>query len=651
MSGSLTFPKQNGDCAMENILNLKKQNGLNPKSLIRDFEKKLHTIDRSGRENTSGEGPFYPMLTVYLGNVSSQAHPYLLKDLQQLWPQYRGELSYAAIRIGANGTEYARLGVGNTEGYALARDDLLQMTAELFDVNTHFSDYQKLILYYILDTSSFQNPEELDDWFDAAREMEQATKFSSREILRMLILFLDESNAHLEIGTAIRTRLRKIAESELQPKILILSNRRSDGRIIGSRELCYQIATTIIAVSNSADIKSASNLFRPGVITAGYSQVEKPYEAISQVCITALLAALEQLSSESDGNDSLRTSKILRERLGVTEVGTLSVMDEQINEIVEKYIPTFDQMDCFPLSAPETAQYKALFYENSPKRFNDMTFGAWDCYLNRLIQRVRHDMENGASNLPNADALYSEFLRKNFTTWELTLLAEEEERIREQIHPVTVLSPLENDLQEDARRRLRHALSSSPTIADDFCRTVRELGEIAASYLLELDDLFSSLVELHQIRADEQNFAAYYRKPLNNYLEANLDTGYRIREKFRHILGSRELKAFFRDIMEDMFKNRTLREALSATFEDVGMAEIDQTRRKLTQNVPVYLSVSTDMGPPIHSFVLLKTDSPARVSLFRNLKEHLPERTHFFNTGYGSKAEALDIYQVGAEQL
>ena len=65
-------------------------------------------------------------------------------------------------------------------------------------------------------------------------------------------------------------------------------------------------------------------------------------------------------------------------------------------------------------------------------------------------------------------------------------------------------------------------------------------------------------------------------------------------------------------------------------------------------NVPVYFSTGFSLDAPSLSFVLLNMDESAPDTLYRTLKDSLPdpEKTRFYDTGRGSAAESLNIFHL-----
>ena len=99
-------------------------------------------------------------------------------------------------------------------------------------------------------------------------------------------------------------------------------------------------------------------------------------------------------------------------------------------------------------------------------------------------------------------------------------------------------------------------------------------------------------------------------------------------------------------------------EIFSASFEDELETRLNEDalptdakqyiRKKLTgSGVYTYLQTDFALGEPVESAILIKVGTP----LYKNLNTNLPPTTTYYNTGSGSAAEALVIYQVSKENL
>jgi hypothetical protein len=211
--------------------------------------------------------------------------------------------------------------------------------------------------------------------------------------------------------------------------------------------------------------------------------------------------------------------------------------------------------------------------------------------------------------------------------------------------PVNRLSA-DTSVRETAGQRLKYLLSSDPQIREGLFEEVREAGKRAVEFLRAWGALMRTRSQLPETRGDDEAFIHYYAQNLRAYFDSRQ---IELRDKFRTIPDMEGMSAFFREVMDGMFENRTLRNVFAATFEDVGALQIERTRATLTgAETPVYFSTGFSLDAPSLSFVLLNMDESAPETLYRTLKDSLaePEKTRFYDTGRGSAAESLNIFHL-----
>ncbi|MBR0283472.1 MAG: hypothetical protein IJQ81_18075 [Oscillibacter sp.] len=621
---------------------------LNASDLVQQFENRLRELDDPVSGRAAKGKPFFPMMVARLGPSANNACLFLRRELSRLWPQYRDEIAFVSADLNGQIPEFSRMASNGD----VSDESVSRIAAKLFDANnTHFFSYQKLLIYYVLNTSDFQSADDLRTWLSVAGSLKVATK-SSDTVMDMLILLLNEDNEHTEMGAQIRETLAHM-DSDALPKILILSNRRNDNGIDLDWRTCHCIAAATIAVSNQENSTVVTDFFRPGFFTVSYVRAEKPFAAISQLCVNTMLEHISNLMPEESVGNLFQEPERLSQRLGLSPDATFSFLDEYVENSINAFIPDGEALNeflsLFPIREPSPELYAELLSETSAKRFNDMTFGAWDCYLETIVKKARDAALHDAKGISDWRRQYGDLLRQEFTAVELEYLSERVAKIRRNFMRPSRPLTAEKPIRIDAKKRLCFLLSQDEHVIDSLCDEIKTLGEQARICLQTWDALLKSQKNLHLIQEEDQNFISYYKKPLTEYFFRNAEN---LRMEIRKILDVRSLKLFFQRTMDHLFAYENLGHVFSNSFGDVGAVQDEQTRRKLNSpDIPLYLSLNFSLGAPVYSFLLLKVDNSDHKSLYHNLKSYFSSETFFYDTGSDSAAEVLNIFRVNPDQL
>ncbi|MBQ6986525.1 MAG: hypothetical protein IJR48_07445 [Oscillibacter sp.] len=627
--------------------------------LTRQFSERLRRADSQSAVNGPHTGPCYPMMVLTLGGGTRQFNHVIQYGLRQLWPPYCDDIAFVDTERAPHGPVFTNPGRHTGElpptdpdtgkSVALTAAELGGMTAELFRVGTHFSRANRILLYALLDTAEFQSPDELDFWLDALDTFRRSIDNVTPVLTMLSVLFWEDSRTAREQAEQIRARLGECLDARAEmPSLMLVSNRRSDSLIDRDGVLCRRLVTALIAVSNNQDAQVVQELFRPGaVMTAGYARAEKPVDDISRICVDHLLDELNGFAPSGVGDLFGHDRERTRERLGLSEDGTFLVLDGEIERNLPRFVPEGDELRellrAFPLGAPDAAESDALCTETSSARIDALTFGAWNCYLERAVDDARDGMRDRVSDIRNWRRAYADFLRRSFHAKELVELSEHPERVRELAEPVSHLSA-DTSVRETAAQRLKYLLSSDAEIREGLLAEVGDAGTRAVEFLRAWDELMRTRSQIPEAHGDNEAFIHYYARNLRAFFDSRQAE---LREKFQTIPDVEGMTDFFREVMDSIFENRTLRGVFAATFEDVGAIQIEQTRATLT-GAPVYFCTGFSLDTPFLSFVLLNIDERAPDTLYRTLRDSLPdpEKTRFYQTGRGSAAESLNIFRL-----
>ena len=609
-------------------------NTLTIQALIRRFEDKLRRTDASGQEGRAGNGPRFPMLTAVMGANAEDNRRALRENLSRLWPQYREELRFLLLEpCGESDTDSSSASFRciSEDGGTLDGDGVRRLASGLFGTDTHFTDYGSLLLFAVLDTGKLDSAAGLGRCLEAVRALKRSVR--AEDVRELWILLLDEGHGKQRLGEELRRELARLLEKNTLPTILLLSSRRSDGRLDGDWTECCRVAADVMALANSPD---GADLLRGGVLTASYHREEKPYSDISQLCVCALLDQFPDTGERPAAED-------LRERLDLTREGTFRFVDRLDRSA---YLPQPFQLELFPRPAPQRADW--LRPDTTAREFNERTFGAWDCYLSQSMERAREDG-------PGVDALagqYEEILRERFSPRELADLGQRREDVERWFHAA---KPPSGELPVLAygERYGQYLASADPALTEALLAVADRLAGEGRAFVNEWRSLLQTRAALY--RVEDGDLSRFYENLLRDYFDGCGDA---LRREFRTVRTGEELEAFLDRAMEEMLRDQRFRAVASFGDElEVRWKTAAKTadanreiRQRLTgEDVPVFLLTRFSLGHPVRSFLLMETEKSG--SLYADLRANLPEDTCFYDTGSGTAVEALKLYQVAREQL
>lgn len=594
-----------------------------------------------------GKPPHYPMLVVFLGDEAVQGFPSIYASLSRLWTRYMQEIKFLKIDKGSNGQPvYTQLSKGGTVVSLKSENDVMDVLNALFDRNTHFTDYSTLLVYYVLNTSSFERAKDFDQWkglMDDVRSKALCTNPTiCLNVVDMLIILLNEDfrRHHSEVANEIKDRF----VSGTEYSVFLLNNRLRDGRIDSSWENSYRIAAILMALSNYQVGDIAAPLFRNNVKAVGYAREEKRFQEIGSTVVDAMVTGLERSRKGSDWK-ALQAGEDLVSRLGVEEDGTFRILNRYIDEKeLMNRLPTEDELELFPRAGQD--KYVSLS-QLSAQEFDEATMGAWSCMLARLSEEaVRSVLKE------NWIGKYGRELRKEFTVSELASLGKHPGELWEKILP-PCREPFmgEYDL-EYGRKRLEYDLSSDSGLREALRKELAAQGEEAARMVEAWDNFYQTRGELFPVEDD--SIRSYYQGAVDSYFAK--DGAERIKE-FQTLRKPDEksseetlwklLTEILKDITEadDIFQ-ASFEDEINTRIEAVNAGRgnqatvnaVAQIVNNLTTNVPIYCMSVTGLGDPIFSAVLMRSGG--------TLLKQLPVGIYKYDTGDGSMAEALYIYEL-----
>ena len=578
--------------------------------------------------------PEYPMAVVYLGNAD-KAHEELSRHLFRVWPAYEEELLFLSVR--PDGEEIAITSLGpDGSRQALTGDDLRRMVTVCFSSEAHFAQKSSLLVYYLLDTTDFKEPSELDNWLRVIKKMKKALAAPQLPVLTML---LQEDFVHQPVAAGIRSRLAELAD--MLPAVYLISSQLKDGTLLSDWKEGWHIAANLMLLSNQGLPRTVS-LRSPGFKAVAYAREEKPVEQIAQAVLRCLII---RLGDELHAN---ALPKPLQEegaagRLGLTNEGAFQLLDSYGETLMEKL--SADRLSRFPR---RRAEEMAVSEQTTGQAFNDLTLGCWKEYLWQMVRETASGMEQWT---PGWRRAYRDWLFSQFNTSELAAL----DGRQELIHSMIVQAPSEpGDLPVlvDGRRWLGKALSAHPVIQNFFLGLIGEMAKEAGAFLSAWQDLVETWQKVIPLADD--SISEFYTRKMNHDFDSK---GKKWVDELRRIHTQQELEQFLHRIIDELVDGD---EIYYAPFEeelayrlreihgDDGQAAQIYLRDKLTgDNVRLYLPAAFWMGTPLLSAILLQHDT----SLHQFLIGSLPENTWYYQTGSSDRAEAMVIYEVNTENI
>lgn len=616
--------------------------------LVRNLEESLRRKDRQNFEENTGKEPQFPQLVIYLGDDAEKAHLAVSSSLFRLWPQYYRELKFLSVRRDGSEVRFYELRPGGDEAIPISQEGVRGLATALFGTKMHFLDMSKLVAYYILDTTSFLSWEDLDAWLPIIKEVKNLLCIRSSDLLDMLVILLNENHNRWKTAAGIKQRLSAFYDgadvSEAANTVFLLSNRRSDNAILEEWDTCYNIITAIIALSNNSDTKIAASVFRRAVLTASYAKEEKPVYEISRVIVKSVLVELAKNTEQSV--PKLINDPSLPERLGMSEKGTLKILDAYAESDPGLELPSVFQLEFFPRRDTGMAVNLASM---SDSELNQYTMGSWHQYLRQMAQAAVERIKKNSALRQKWSEEYRKLLEGTFNNEELIYLADHIDDVRELMTKARMPSSGANALGV-AGDRLKWLLSGSPELVRLFTDTLEQQGKRAGDFVSAWNNLLLSQKYLHYVRSS--NITAFYEKCVRNYFDRN-SAGKCV--GFRELHDAGELEEFLRGIFDDILDSD---EIFSSPFEKelerrlneeaLPKSAMQYIRKKLTgSEVFTYFQGSFSLGNPIMSTVLLKMGTP----LYDSLHNNLSPDTYYYNTGSSTAAEAVNIYEISAENL
>lgn len=624
-------------------------NNIEVNDLIHYFETRLRQKNEYGVSAFAGEGPKYPMAVVYLGAEAAKAHSELFQRLIRVWPPYKNEICFFEAALSEEGEEldFFTLGEDNSRE-ALAKDAMNARVSGLFGVDTHFGDFSRMMVFYVLDTTNIKSAGELDRWTKAVSQVK--SRLMAENQMSLLTVLLNEKFEHKENAGSIREKIGKVfygeeAKEHFVNSIFLLSNKRNDSALLNDWKICYRILADIIVLSNNHDAQIATAMFSPTVKTVGYALEEKPSKKIAQVVIASLIKQLDDYRIKADG-PALLADEELPKRLGIAGSGLLEILDRYADERLIPMLPSEEELEYFPRSFKDDLRAAKSY---SAEEFDDMTMGAWSCYLKTLVDRANTKVSGSGRQMELWKQEYQAFLAQQFTADELTILDHNRASVKCLFQDARKPSS-GGEVLLSAKAMLKYHMSANEALTGWFMDALSEEASEAESFVRAWYSLTRSLGGMFGVHDD--SLSDFYEKRARSFFDRY---GAELKQTFNRLHKVSSLWGFLTQTIDRMLNSDPiysepfedeLQERLEAAANPVDSRSYIRTR--LTGNeVKTYLHVSFALERPVLTAMLLKQGTP----LYGNLKDNLDSNICYYDTGCGDTAETLAVYQVERSNL
>lgn len=618
---------------------------INMSELIEYFKDKLYQIEHDGIKQNIGEVPKFPMLIVFLGNSAMNGFSLIASEMFKLWTPFKDELCFLGVEENNNNVKCYELSMldNRMNQEELPLEQIGDRVTNLFGLEKHFKDRSKLLVYYVLDTTSFDKKDEVEKWMKILLKIKSSLNMDNYQMMDLLFLLLNENfGKHQKVAAGIRNTLMEYIESYIE-SIVLLSNRRGDHVVLEDWNLCYRIIKNIIALTNSDETYITNAVFKQGIRIIGYAHEEKPSLEIGQIVVEKMIDKLS-----FDDNIDIFKDKELSSKLGMSEENTLSIIDTYAEQELYQLLPNAQELMLFPRR--DHSNY-GDFTILSERQFNEITMNAWEVYLNQIAVEVQEQMQTDASIKKHWRLSYKKLLSDNFSVGELLQLKTYLETIKKILSSAKAPSSEESVLSV-AMKRLRYMLSTNKMIIDNFIEAIEELGQDAQEFLVSWKQFLASHSNIHTV--SDESILEFYSQIVKGFFEHNKSE---IDRKFKRVSNMKDLKnvllEFINKIIEENpIFNEPFENELEKRLQLKKLASPITAEQYIRQNltgsdVPVYFQTPFAYGDAVVSAILLNVGT----SLHESFQDALPSNTYYYNTGKSDAAESISIYEIGEGHL
>lgn len=611
---------------------------------ITHFKKKIDEYDRLQLADAGGLKPHLPQVVIFWGEDACKGYEAISKRLFQLWPQYKKEILFFFVENATEESDYYQLTTEET-GVVSNKKSLEEwqgLVNGLFGEDHYFGSLNNLLVYHVLDTTGFPAVDQFDQWTAAMKYLIAQLDMGSASILDIFFVLLNENiPARQIIAKEIKNKLAQTVHDQVSTTVL-LSNRRSDGAVTRNWDKQYQIVTNVMTLTNHRDLALLEGMSKHGIYTVSYAREDKPVNEIGQVIVQKLLDKLSAINFTNCGD--LKSDTTLPGRLGLSESGSITVLDQYVEETVGKKLPTPAQLSLFPRDSAMELDHPE---QCSARDFNQITMGAWACYVENIVMNVEVHVNHAQALRSDWQTRYAQFLAEHLKVSELIWLADHPDFVQEKLGATKVARDTDQVLTA-AMLQLKYLFSAK--FNDIFTQEVLEAGRRAKAFLRDWNALLQSGRNLFEV--NDESLRNYYGGIATHYVDTHYGD---ISQELKTIQSQKAMECYLENLINNIID---INHVVLTPFEDElntrlgngldgGGAQVAISRKLSNDQVPVYTKTTFTLQAPMYSLVMLKTGT----GLYDTLRTNLAPNTKYYNTGLGNAAEAINIYKLNDGHL
>lgn len=617
------------------------------KELLKYFQDYLQDTDRISAGLLGAAKATYPMMVVSLGKETGEELGLRLKrQLLKMWPPYKESLLFLTAEGAGEEIQFSMVESENQ----ISHEEVQNQVSGLFEETTYFQNYNRLLVFYLLDTSVLKGDVDIKAYLDMIKSCEAVFSFPWQS--NVFFLTINEKIGNEEQAAGIRNDYAKLyfqtgEAREVVPCTYLVSNKNTMGSFMPRQDNYFdRIFTDIILLCNSRDTYVSSNMLHGDLKTVGYTTQAKPVEDIAKASVSSLLKKISDLQNKRKPDDSQLTgenSDELLARLGIRKDGTFYMLEPYIAS-ASRYFPVQEELDAFPRRTCDDLDLFTLSFDEVEKE----TFGAWGCYIESIISRVEQEIISGFRQEDSFQDTYQKYLQTEFSRGELIWMSKNPEEIRALLDQ-DYKSYGKGNVIDSLREELLSGIYQNAGIKDIIVDTIVRAGEQASGFM----HMWDEMVNTESVIVSMNDIVPFYDQKVQQYIDRNAE---RIIKEFQTISDWQGLKEFLCGEIRSLIKSDPV---FRAPFEDELIERVNRKDPSLAlkaisdhlcgNNVRIWLaSNGASLDNPVQMSLLMQDET----ALYRSLHETLPDEKYFYyDTDINESADALNIYVVNEIQL
>lgn len=617
---------------------------MNPNDLVQFFEEKMKENNQS-RSGTAQHTLHYPMLIIYLGEDAKSAHKSIYNDLGVIWPYYKDKLCFLQVTMSEDG-DHQYCWIEKQIEEKIENNDLMSKITNLFilDEDAPVGDYGSILLYYVLDTTNVKDGAQFNDYMNLMEQVNRQLEDKSVQYADLLMLLFNEDHSKRQVSAQIREQIR---QNHMNRSMIIMSNQLDNKAILKpwSHYRYYQIIAKLIALSNNPETFHGNYMtkafFRKNVMTIGYTIEKKPSKSIGKIAVKYLLELMDGINKE---NVSVINLENMKTRMGITKNGTLSLLDQYIDENLSELVPDEKEREFLPRIQETNNKIGDMTFEKA----DEYTFGTWSFLL---AQKTKDIVEKITREVQSKWESQYKVILNDFTAEELIYLEQHIEDVKSWLCPNAI--PRTDNAIQVAGAILKAELSGNETIKNILLNEMMEKGKEAKRFTTQLQELLDARTVIWE---QDQDLSDFYRIKLQHSF---FDHGEKMEEwknKLSTVKDWGKLEEILKKMLNQILESDPI---FYVAFEDELQARIDNKKsggdakilisNKLNEEtINKYLCVTFALKKPVLSAILMRK----KTSLYHILCEKFDNSTtYYYDTGDSTSAEKIVLYELEEANL